>query len=272
MIYRNPFELETEYILIPGGKYRFSVRKLEVTVPELYFAKYPVTNKLYRRFIAYLREEESMADALQLLPMKTFAQSLLVGENEINDYLGENHTQWVLKLVSRYDNNKRFNGDDQPVVGVNWYAAVAYCHWLTELQWASGRGEKAIVTYRLPTAVEWEWAASGGKCKYPWGDSEPGETRANYGNKVGQTTPVGTYPAGAMPEGLQDMAGNVWEWMRNKYVTSSSVRELRGGSWLNTAGVLPCAARSRSNPDARWCSYGFRVVCAQSDFDTLTLW
>ncbi len=269
--WRNPFELEAEYVRIPGGRYRFSVTKLEVTVPELYFAKYPVTNKLYRRFIAYLREEKGMAEALQLLPMKTFAQRLLAGENEIKGYFGEDHNQLAPKLVSKFDDDKRFNGDDQPVVGVTWYAAMAYCHWLSALQKANSKGQKETIIYRLPAEEEWEWAASGGKRKYPWGDPEPDETRANYDGKVGQTTPVGAYPAGATPEGLQDMAGNVWEWMGNKYAPSSERRALRGGSWDYTAGDLPCAARYNNSPDYLWLNFGFRVVAVQSVFDTLKL-
>ncbi|MCG3154847.1 MAG: Hercynine oxygenase [bacterium] len=269
--WRNPFELEAEYIRIPGGRYRFSVTKLEVTVPELYFAKYPVTNKLYRRFIAYLREEKGMAEALQLLPMKTFAQRLLAGEKEIEGYFGENHNQWAPKLVSKYDDDKRFNGDDQPVVGVAWFAAMAYCSWLSALQKANSKGQKETIIYRLPAEEEWEWAASGGKRKYPWGDPEPDETRANYDRKVGQTTPVGAYPAGATPEGLQDMAGNVWEWMGNKYAPSLDARALRGGAWSYTPESLRCVARYYSLPVFLWHCYGFRVVCAQSAFDTLTL-
>lgn len=256
-----------EYILIPGGKYRFSVTGQEVTVPNIYFAKYPVTNKLYRRFIAYLLEEKDIADVLQLLPVETFAQSLLAGENEIKSYLGEDHSQWAQKLVSVYDYNKRFNGDDQPVVGVSWYAATAYCHWHTMLQKVLNKGSDQKVIYRLPTEEEWEWAAGGGQRKYPWGDSEPDETRANYDKKVGHTTPVGAYPAGATPEGLQGMAGNVWEWMKNLYSEGADfddAHELRGGAWDYNPGNLRCIVRNFSNPANQWHSGGFRVVCAKT--------
>lgn len=249
-----------EYILIPGGKYRFSVTGEEVTVPNLYFAKYPVTNKRYRILIAYLLEEKRMSDVLQLLPVETFAQSLLAGENEIKGYLGEDHSQWAQKLVSVYDDDKRFNGDDKPVVGVTWYAAMAYCHWHTMLQRVVA--DRRLI-YRLPAEEEWEWAASGGKRKYPWGNDKPDETRANYNEKVGKTTPVGSYPAGATPEGLMDMAGNVWEWMENKYAPDGVERALRGGSWLSNPEYLRCVARYLSSPDSLWHNDGFRVVCAR---------
>lgn len=252
-----------EYILIPGGKYSFSVTGEEVTVPNLYFAKYPVTNKLYRRFIAYLRAEKGMAKVLQLLPIETFAQSLLAGDNEIKDYLGEDPARWAQKLAPGYDDDKRFNGDDQPVVGVTWYAATAYCHWHTMLQVVISKGSDQRMIYRLPTEQEWEWAAGGGKRKYPWGNDKPDETRANYNEKVGKTTPVGSYPAGATPEGLMDMAGNVWEWMENKYAPDGVERALRGGAWSFDPGDLRCVARDYDNPDNQWLDSGFRVVCAR---------
>jgi formylglycine-generating enzyme required for sulfatase activity len=156
--------------------------------------------------------------------------------------------------------DKRFNGDDQPVVGVSWRGAKAYCDWLSKGQVASGK-EKV---FRLPKEEEWEWAASGGKREYPWGNEAPDKTRANYGSQVGHTTPAGAYPAGATPEGLMDMAGNVWEWMENLYEKAGEARALRGGSWSYTTGHLRCAARYHDHPVDLWDGVGFRVVCAAS--------
>ena len=280
--FRNPFELEAEYIPIPGGKYNYSVSKEEIKVPPLYFAKYTVTNKLYRRFIAYLTPEKSTNETSAALPREQFAESLLAQAAEIKgfqEYLGDDASQWATKLRSNFDDDKRFNGEDQPVVGVSWFAAMAYCHWLSELQGAEGREQEAggkrqdeKVIYRLPTEQEWEWAAGGGKRKYPWGNEEADETRANYGEKVGKTTPVGSYPAGATPEGLMDMAGNAWEWMENKYTPDEEWRALRGGSWSDTTENLPCAARGDFYPDVVWdYVVGYRVVAVQSSFDTLKL-
>ena len=131
------------------------------------------------------------------------------------------------------------------------------------------KGEK-IDIYRLPKETEWEWAAGGKQGTvgqkvrdYPWTEEkgEPTSTLANYDSNVGATTPVGRYPEGATPEGLYDMAGNVWEWMENYWDdTEKSARSLRGGSWIYDSVILRCSARNRNNPDNRNNNIGFRVV------------
>jgi formylglycine-generating enzyme required for sulfatase activity len=224
----NPTEENTEYILIPGGTYKFSVIGQMIQVPDLYFAKYPVINKFYNFF-------------LESLP-----------ENERN------------RRRSRYANDKRFNDDDQPVVGISWYDAMAYCEWLNKLQETSGKAQERKILYRLPTEEEWEWAASGGHREYPWGDEKPDDTRANYGKKVGQTTPIGSYPAGATPEGLMDIAGNVWEWTESLYEGGQPWRALRGGSWNDPMDNLCCTARYDYSLGNLWNCFGFRVVRTQS--------
>ncbi|RQW04556.1 NACHT domain-containing protein, partial [candidate division KSB1 bacterium] len=153
-----------------------------------------------------------------------------------------------------YWKDKRFNGDDQPVVGVSWDDAKAYCDWLSQ---ENKKGDK----FRLPFEAEWEWAAGRGARKYPWGDDEPTPQLANYDGKIGNTTPVGSYPAGATPDGLMDMAGNVWEWCEDWYDAKKKVdRVLRGGSWyFNESGLL-CSYRVRNNPYYRNYNFGFRLV------------
>jgi formylglycine-generating enzyme required for sulfatase activity len=255
--FHNPHEYDAEYILIPGGRYKYSVTGRTESVPDMYFAKYPVTNKRYRRFIRYLDKQEP--ELQNILPAGRFCDLF-------DDYLGSNVAQWAKTLRSGLDEDGRFGGDDQPVVAVSWFAARAYCLWLTELTraGANSSASQAIGVFRLPKEVEWEWAASGGTRKYPWGDRKPNEELANYGAAVVPTTPVGSYPDGATPEGLMDMAGNAWEWMENRYVEDEDVRSLRGGSWLSNDYVLRCSLRLSNYPDYRFRFIGFRVIRSQS--------
>ncbi len=135
---------------------------------------------------------------------------------------------------------------NRPVVGVSWLEATAYCHW---------------VGVRLPTEEEWERAARGmeGR-KYPWGWEDADATRLNYNGNIGHPTPVGIYPLGHTPEGLADMAGNVWEWCNSWYNDEKRYRVLRGGSFVNdVVRVTHAAIRYYGTPDARDVVAGFRV-------------
>jgi formylglycine-generating enzyme required for sulfatase activity len=135
---------------------------------------------------------------------------------------------------------------NRPVVSVDWFDAEAYCRW---------KG------CRLPKEAEWEFAAEGKqKRKYPWGNAEPDATRANFADGPGHPTPVGLYPLGATPEGLLDVAGNVWEWMDDWYDDEEKYKSLRGGSWLNNPVGLRVSGRDRYGPTNRLVIIGFRCA------------
>jgi len=257
--FRNPNEEGAEYLLIPGGSYRYSVTNKVVQVTELFFARYPVTNRLYRRFIDSLKPDAASPDTRFSLPAFTAELQTIAKKNgwgkEFTDSLKKGNNDLATLFCSRYDEERKFDGDDQPVVGISWYGAKAYCLWLSQF-------EADKPPFRLPTEIEWEWAAGGRQGErvqrvrnYPWPDErgEPSPTLANYGETIGATTPVGRYP-GATPEGLYDMAGNVWEWMENWYDKDKDCRAWRGGSWYSNADALRCSSRGGSYP--RYGDYG----------------
>ncbi len=271
--FRNPYEHDAQYILIPRGTYIYSQPKpkgKKITVPDFYIAKYPITNKQYRSFIDFLAGNPSENGAN--LSLKSYqdalhelAQSNDVAVKGVDDYL-KKQQNLVNRFRSKYDDDRKFNKDDHPVVGVSWYAVRAYCLWLSLVE--SGGEETEL--YRLPTEQEWEWAAGGKRDKtdevlevrrYPWGDTpKPTAKHANYDRSEGSTTPVGRYPDGATPYGIYDMAGNVWEWMENWYDIDEDWKAVRGGSWISLPGSLACSARDDFNPDFRYDFIGFRVV------------
>ena len=167
-----------------------------------------------------------------------------------------------------------------PVVYVSSLEAIKFCQWL------SSRERKR---YRIPTEAEWEFAARGTDGRtYPWGETTSRGDLANFADAntafawsdravndgFAETSPVGAFPRGASPFGVEDMAGNVWEWCLDFYEAykvaektnpqgprAGSQRILRGGSWKSRFNSLRASARSFNAPNFAANDVGFRVVC-----------
>jgi formylglycine-generating enzyme required for sulfatase activity len=171
-------------------------------------------------------------------------------------------------------------GDRHPVVYVSSLEAIKFCQWL------STRERKR---YRLPTEAEWEYAARGADGrKYPWGNYEGRGDLANFADKntvfawsdrdiddgFPESSPVGSFPSGASPSGMLDMAGNVWEWCIDYYEpyrnvpkvnphgpTTGTKRVYRGGSWKSRFNSLRTTTRGFNVPSFSCNDLGFRIAC-----------
>lgn len=193
---------------------------------------------------------------------------------------------WAWRQANReivqpaYWNNERFNGDEQPVVGVSWYEAMAYTRWLATV---------TKLNLRLPTEAQWEKAARGPEgLIFPWGNAWDGNL-VNYcdincdrawqdeavNDGYAYTAPVDSYPGGASPYGALNMAGNIWEWTSSLDMVypyqaddgredenATMRRVVRGGSWFNDQDYMHSAFRFRVTPDYRNLDLGFRLVVA----------
>jgi sulfatase modifying factor 1 len=175
--------------------------------------------------------------------------------------------------------------DKHPVACISWNDAHAYTDWLS---YRTGK------TYRLPTEAEWEYAARAktSKARY-WGENP--DDACKYANVADKTTqqqikraatwkvhnctdgfafsaPAGSFKANAF--GLNDMLGNVWEWVEDSYhenyqgapVDGSAwqgddkKRVLRGGSWYDAPQFVRAAGRDKSAPTSRYDNIGFRIA------------
>ena len=164
-------------------------------------------------------------------------------------------------------NEPAFTDPEQPVVGVSWFDAVAYCVWFTRV-----RGE----SYRLPTEAEWEKACRGGRddAEYAW-ENEPPESFEYLQGEWAGPRRVGQWRANGF--GIQNLGDNVHEWCSDwfdasYYAASPEVnpkgseagtrRVSRGGSWRHRVKASRCAHRSSLPPEYRYTDYGFRIAAA----------
>jgi formylglycine-generating enzyme required for sulfatase activity len=264
----------------------------ELTLPTFYIGRYPITNAQFAPFV-----EGSCYQDRQWWTEAGWAWrhgaepdlSYITDMNHRKDY-----TDWLAQrpLERRgkpfFWHDERLNLPTQPVTGVSWYEAMAYCAWLQQQLTVHGQSfavnEAALHTLltsgdwqiRLPTEAEWEKAAGWDtvaerKRVYAWGD-EWDETRANVADHMKLPSAVGVFPAGAAACGALDMTGNVWEWTLSRYMDypyrhdarhdpeGKISRVLRGGAWFGHPRDARVSSRNSPEPDFFTSSIGVRVV------------
>lgn len=204
-------------------------------VAEFAIAKYLLTNGQYQKFIAHPHG---------------FCNS------QWWDFSPQG-TQW--RRDHRTPKPTAFAGTDLPATRVSWFDSLAFCRWLSA---------ELNIHVRLPTEQEWQRAAIGDTgWNYPWGN-EFGESRGNFMKRIGQVSPVGSFPAGQSPFGVMDMIGNLSEWCLTTWGTDSTdlngytYRVFRGGAWnISNPEYLRAIDRGDGwSPRARLNDRGTRIA------------
>lgn len=296
--YRGAPEPLWGFIKIPAGRLVLGSRKSEkgaysdeqpqqtLTIPYDYWvARYPVTVAQFGAFVAAAGYENDGWWTPTGWSWRQGEWDSQVEEDYLKDWL-KRRPAALRGAPMWWESQQRYS--TRPVTGVSWFEAVAYCRWLGEqLQVAGSKlkvwqaGQVAEVHFqtgtfnvRLPSEAEWEKAARCGDARrYPWGDKNWDEGRANVDRQIGHASPAGLYPRGANPWGQHELAGNVWEWTQTLYQSypyseedgrnapeAEGSRVLRGGSWLSDARLARCASRDGDVPDNFDNDMGFRVV------------
>ncbi|MCG9910733.1 MAG: formylglycine-generating enzyme family protein [Flavobacteriales bacterium] len=292
---KNPGKsILNELVFIPGGTFKLdgdqgrSPSQL-VTLNSFYIQNREVTNLWYRRFLHDVAKTEP-AKAILLLP------DTLSWVNDFSYSYNE-----PLKL--NYFQNEAYN--NYPVVGVNFTKANAFCEWANQKVKAYistlPAAKQVYGEVRLPSAAEWQYAASGGlertcygfdnsdKWLYDCGvfglyDAKKKLFRGNYktdeGNFISdrcfQTCPVMSYAPN--PYGLYDMVGNVSEWVSDVFIEynriegtnpaewKSEIKEgiytLKGGSWADMYKDQYISRRKPLHADSTHCYVGFRLIAS----------
>jgi formylglycine-generating enzyme required for sulfatase activity len=163
-------------------------------------------------------------------------------------------------------NDETFKNPAQPVVGICWFEAWAYCAWLS-----AQTGE----SFRLPTEAEWEAAARGRRRRrYAFGEDFDATRCNTFETHIRRTTPIGVFPGGETPEGLVDMTGNTWDWTSSLYkpypydaadgreesAISSARRVVRGGACSGAQVSARASYRYDGDAAVRDANLGLRVV------------
>ncbi len=222
----------------------------QVNVDDFHIMKYEVTNQQFKAFIASSGyKPDTIRNGRAFVWTKRWLKDSTA--TYLNPH-GDNSDLQKATAETQLNNH--------PVVQVSAHDALSYCMYYGA---------------RLPTEAEWEFAARGtdGR-RYPWGDQPPSQSLAkplaNYGTDkccapetsdgYATTAPVGSYPPGASPFGIHDMAGNVWEWTSTPFPGEPTHNVIRGGGWGNNPYCLRASYRHGNPPDISLNMVGFRCA------------
>jgi formylglycine-generating enzyme required for sulfatase activity len=209
--------------------------------------------------------------------------SELAGQRLVPDEIPERCVQMICRKIPMYWHDPSFNRSNQPIVGINWWEACAYCAWLEET--LRGAGTLASDRFiRLPFECEWETAARlCGDGKYPWLEGELSESayvRAAYENDGHISTlrscGVALFQCLETRLPIFDLVGNVWEWtasIARPYDARSFSKDLepqglndriaRGSSWLSSENEsTEITFRSFDPPYNAYEDLGLRIAIA----------
>lgn len=195
-------------------------------------------------------------------PHKIYLDGFYIDKTEVTNYEYKECVKSNICSPTEWLDDKELGNDKLPVVGVNWFDATTFCNW---------KGKE------LPTEAQWEKAARGEDERiYPWGNEPPTCYKAIFlGCNRLLPAIIGERIQGGSPYGVLDMAGNVWEWVKDWYApdyysnspelnpegpTNGMDKVLRGGSWRFGPKYITTTNRHHDSPYNRVITYGFRCV------------
>ena len=230
-------------VLVPAGEFTMGTDDpnapddqrpaRKVNVDAFYIDKHEVTNAQFKEFIladGYKKREYWTKEGWDFIQKERFY------------YVYPTRNTYQINKPLGFEENSISSEPDHPVIGVSWYEAAAYAKW-------AGK--------RLATETEWEKTARGTDARvYPWGNNFD-YSKLKYFPHHEKLSPVGSFPEGASPYGVLDMAGNVAEWCADSY---KEKKIIRGGGWNAIRFQLRCVYRETQLPTYRYYNLGFRCV------------
>ena len=232
-------------VLVPAGEFTMGTddpqapadqrpaRKIHVDA--FYIDKHEVTNAQFEEFI--------LADGYNKRKYWTKAGWEFIEKKRFY-YSSPGKVTYRVDKPLAFGKNSVSTAPDHPVIGVSWYEAAAYAKWVGK---------------RLSTETEWEKAARGTDTRlYPWGNAFD-FSKLNYFPHHQKLLHVGSFPRGASPYGVLDMAGSVAEWCADD-VSGGEKKAVRSGGWNATRLQLQCSFREEAVPIYRHYTLGFRCA------------